>query len=142
MSATRATGEKQSRSDQPTKPGSRKESAIEFLRMASAGEVREAYRDYVGEGFRHHNPYFRGDADSLMSAMAENSSENPDKAFEVHQALEDGDLVAIHGKVRHKPEDLGTALVHIFRFQGDRIVELWDLGQETPEESPDKNGMF
>jgi predicted SnoaL-like aldol condensation-catalyzing enzyme len=110
--------------------------------MASAGEVREAYRDYVGEGFRHHNPYFRGDADSLMSAMEENASENPDKTFEVHQALEDGDLVAVHGKVRHKPEDLGTALVHIFRFQGERIVELWDLGQEIPEESPNKNGMF
>jgi len=64
--------------------------------------------------------------------MEENASENPNKVFEVHQALEDGDLVAIHGKVRHKPEDFGTALVHIFRFQGDRIVELWDLGSGNP----------
>ena len=29
-----------------------------------------------------------------------------------------------------------------FRFQGDRIVELWDLGQPVPEKSPNENGMF
>jgi predicted SnoaL-like aldol condensation-catalyzing enzyme len=32
--------------------------------------------------------------------------------------------------------------VHIFRFRGDKIVELWDLGQEVPESSPNENGMF
>jgi predicted SnoaL-like aldol condensation-catalyzing enzyme len=141
MSATQAT-DHGSRSHSDAIGGSRKESAIEFLQMASSGKVREAYRDYVGQGFRHHNPFFPGDANSLMQAMEENASENPDKSFEVHQALEDGDLVAVHGKVRHKPEDLGTALVHIFRFEGDRIVELWDLGQDVPDESPNENGMF
>jgi predicted SnoaL-like aldol condensation-catalyzing enzyme len=142
MSATRATDQKEPRSPKPAGNGSHKDSAIEFLKMASSGRVREAYRDYVGQGFRHHNPYFPGDAASLMEAMEENASQNPEKTFEVHQALEDGNLVAIHGKVRHKPADLGTALIHIFRFESDRIVELWDLGQEVPEESPNKNGMF
>ena len=142
MSATGATDERTSRSHGDSKNGSRKESAIKFLQMVSSGKVREAYRDYVGQDFRHHNPYFPGDANSLIEAMDENASENPDKTFEVHQALEDGDLVAVHGKVRHKPEDLGAALVHIFRFEGDHIVELWDLGQDVPEESPNKNGMF
>ena len=56
--------------------------------------------------------------------------------------LEDGDLVAVHSRVRQKPGDLGAAVVHIFRFQGDRIVELWDMGQSVPENSPNENGMF
>jgi hypothetical protein len=32
-----------------------------------------------GPDFRHHNPYFRGDAESLMAAMEENARKNPDK---------------------------------------------------------------
>jgi predicted SnoaL-like aldol condensation-catalyzing enzyme len=32
--------------------------------------------------------------------------------------------------------------VHIFRFEQGRIVELWDLGQEVPESSPNQYGMF
>jgi predicted SnoaL-like aldol condensation-catalyzing enzyme len=44
--------------------------------------------------------------------------------------------------VRLKPGDLGVALVHIFRFADGRIVELWDVGQPVPEESPNQYGMF
>ena len=40
------------------------------------------------------------------------------------------------------PNDRGTAAVHIFRFQGDRVIELWDVGQPVPENSPNENGMF
>ena len=38
--------------------------------------------------------------------------------------------------------DPGFAAVHLFRFDGDRIVELWDVGQPVPEESPNENGVF
>lgn len=119
-----------------------KRSATEFLRLAASGEAREAFRRYVGAGFRHHNPYFAGDADSLMNAMAENAVQNPHKTLEVKHALEEGDLVAVHAHVRFQAGDRGIALVHLFRFEGDRIVELWDLGQEVPEISRNDNGMF
>jgi predicted SnoaL-like aldol condensation-catalyzing enzyme len=120
----------------------RKDAALSFLHLASAGRAREAFSKYAGEGFRHHNAYFKGDAESLIAAMEENARQNPDKQFNVLRALEDGDLVAVHSHVRLKPEDLGVALVHIFRFDGDRIVEAWDLGQPLPAESPNENGMF
>jgi predicted SnoaL-like aldol condensation-catalyzing enzyme len=120
----------------------RKEAAMAFLRLASSGKARKAFQKHVAPGFRHHNPFFRGDADSLMIAMEENAAKNPDKVLEVQRALEDGDLVAVHSRVRQKPGDRGAALVHLFKFQGDRIVELWDLGQPVPENSPTENGMF
>lgn len=122
---------------------SRKEAAIEFLKDCASGKnVREAYRKHVGPGFRHHNPWFRGDAESLMIAMEKNAAENPSKVFEVKRALEDGDHVAVFSHVRQKPADRGAGVVHIFRFDGNRIVELWDLGQEVPEGSVNENGMF
>jgi predicted SnoaL-like aldol condensation-catalyzing enzyme len=120
----------------------RKDAALSFLRLVASGKVRDAYREHVGAGFRHHNPFFRGDAESLMAAMEENAASNPNKVLEVQRALEDGDFVAVHSRVRQKPDAPGAAVVHIFRFQGDRIVELWDVGQPVPENAANENGMF
>lgn len=119
-----------------------KDTAIDFLSLAASGNAKEAFRLYVGEGFRHHNPYFKGDADSLMNGMDENAAENPDKVLEIWRVLEDGDYVTLHARVRMNPNDTGWAVVHIFRFENDRIVELWDVGQEIPEDSPNEYGMF
>lgn len=103
---------------------SNKEKAISFLQLVASGKVREAYQSYVGPGFLHHSPYFRGETESLMSAMEENASKNPDKVFEVKRSLEDGELVAVHSHVKQNPKDLGAVVVHIFRFEDGQIVEL------------------
>jgi predicted SnoaL-like aldol condensation-catalyzing enzyme len=121
---------------------SHKEIALAFLRAAASGNVREAYQKHVAPGFRHHNPFFRGDADSLMRGMEEHAAKNPNKVLEVQHAIEEGDLVAVHSRVRQKPDDRGVAVVHILWFDGDKIAELWDLGQPVPETSPNENGMF
>jgi predicted SnoaL-like aldol condensation-catalyzing enzyme len=119
-----------------------KGAAVEFLTLAATGKVREAYERHVGPGFRHHNPWFRGDAESLRAAMEENAAQNPDKTLEVQMALQEGDRVAVFSRVRQRHGDAGGAVVHLFRFEGDRIAELWDVGQEVPEESVNENGMF
>ncbi|WP_240548004.1 nuclear transport factor 2 family protein [Paenibacillus lignilyticus] len=119
-----------------------KEKAVTFLSLVASGKVREAYERYVGPDFRHHNSYFRGDAESLMLAMEENAALNPHKTLEVKRAIEEGDCVMVHSHVKQKPEDLGAAVVHIFRFANGRIIELWDLGQAVPEHSINENGMF
>jgi predicted SnoaL-like aldol condensation-catalyzing enzyme len=121
---------------------SRKEAAISFLTLVAAGRVRDAYAHHIGEGFRHHNPYFASDAQSLMIAMEDNARQNPNKRLDVLRALEDGDLVAVHSHIRQHPDDRGAVVVHIFRFVGDRIIEGWDLGQAVPEESVNELGMF
>jgi len=60
-----------------------KEKAVSFLQLVASGKVREAYLNHIGPGFCHHNPFFRGDADSLMLAMEENAAKNPQKILEV-----------------------------------------------------------
>ncbi len=121
---------------------SHKEAAIDFLTLVASGKVREAYQRHVGPGFRHHNPFFRGDAASLMEGMEQNAIKNPNKVLEVQRALEDGQEVAVFSRIRQEPGDLGGAVVHIFRFDDDRIVEFWDIGQAVPENSVNENGMF
>ena len=62
--------------------------------------------------------------------------------FEAVRALEDGDLVAVHGRVRLTPNSPWIALIHIFRFKDNQIIEEWEAGQEVPKESPNENGVF
>ncbi len=119
-----------------------KDRALDFLRMVTAGEIRAAYRRHVAPGFRHHNAWFAGDADSLMRGMEDNHERFPRKLAQVRHALEDGDTVAVHTHLRLEPEDRGMALVHIFRFEDGLIAELWDLGQPVPEQMQNENGMF
>lgn len=120
----------------------KKESAQHFLKLAAQGKSREAFKLYVGKQFKHHNVYFKGDANTLMTAVEEDAKMNPDKIFEIQRALEDGDLVAVHSRIRQNPNDRDYAVMHIFRFDNDKIVELWDFAQEAPAEMINENGMF
>jgi len=116
--------------------------AVSFLKLASSGKVKEAYSKYVGDGFRHHNPFFEGSAESLQAGMEENARQNPNKVFTILRTISEGDHVMTHSHVRQNPEELGGVVVHIFRFENGKIVELWDLGQPVPEKSVNENGMF
>jgi predicted SnoaL-like aldol condensation-catalyzing enzyme len=76
-------------------------------------------------------------------AMEEASQRNPNKSIDIKHVYEAGDTVITHSQVtRQDPAEPGIAVVHIFRFQSGRIVELWDLGQAMIKESPNENGMF
>jgi predicted SnoaL-like aldol condensation-catalyzing enzyme len=115
--------------------------ATTFLRLCATGKVDEAYR-LVSPDFRHHNPYFRGDAASLKAAMADAAAKFPRTKIETQRAVEEGDLVAVHSKVVHEPGARAIAVAHIFRFKSGAIAELWDIAMEEPVSSPNENGLF
>ena len=123
-------------------PTSRKEIALAFLRAVFAGNAREAQQKYLATGFRHHNAFFPADPESLLRGMEENAAKFPNKTMDVKRALEDGDFVAVHSHVRMNPGDHGVAVVHLFKFQADRIAEFWDVIQPVPDNLPNANGMF
>jgi predicted SnoaL-like aldol condensation-catalyzing enzyme len=118
----------------------KKDIATSFLELASSGKVREAFDKYIHLNFIHHLVFFKGDRESFLTAMEENAREFPDKTYETIHALEDGDLVAVHGKVMLAPKVFGV--IHIFRFEGDKIIESWEASQEELKDSPNENGLF
>lgn len=120
----------------------RKEAATTFLTMVAKRQVREAYEKFIAPEFRHHNQYLKGDRQSLLNAMEEAGSRNPTKVLEVKQVFEDGAFVITLSHVKQNSEDPGGAVVHIFKFEGDHVVELWDLGQQILPNSPNENGVF
>ena len=120
----------------------RKQIAAAFLQAAASGNVREAYHQYIHPDFTHHNQYFAGDRDSLLTAMEEASVSHPNKSIMIRQSIEEGNLVMTHSHVVRVGDEPDVAVVHIFRFDGEMIIELWDLGQLIDKNSPNKNGMF
>ncbi len=120
----------------------KRETVVSFLQLASSGKPREAFEKYVHPNFKHHNPFFIGDRDSLLTGMEESAKKFPNKSLKVVRTLEDGDLVAVHGRVRLAPDMGEIALIHIFRFEGNLIIEEWEASQQVPAESPNMNGVF
>jgi predicted SnoaL-like aldol condensation-catalyzing enzyme len=118
-----------------------KDIAISFLKNAATGHLAVAYR-HVSLDFRHHNAYFKGDAESLKAGMADAHKQFPNTKIDVQRAIAEDDLVAVHSRVQHAPERPAIAVVHIFRFEGDRVAELWDVGMEVPQDSPNEHGAF
>jgi len=119
-----------------------KQAAVQFLQFVVAGRIEEAYRKFVDMAGKHHNPFFPAGFPALQEAMIENHGRFPDKQLTVRNVLGERDLVAVHSHIVPHPGEPGMAVVHLFRFQGERIVELWDCGQPVPPDSPNEDGAF
>jgi predicted SnoaL-like aldol condensation-catalyzing enzyme len=115
--------------------------ALEFLDAGRRGD-RAALERLVAPGARHHNPYFAPGMPALFDGMQAAGASAPERAMDVKHVLVDGDFVVVHSHVRHRPGEPGAAVMHMFRFSGDHIAELWDLGQPIPPDNPNTDGMF
>jgi predicted SnoaL-like aldol condensation-catalyzing enzyme len=60
----------------------------------------------------------------------------------IHRMLADGDLVALHLNSKAHRNDLGRAVVDLFRLENGKIVEHFDVVQQVPETSANGNTMF
>jgi predicted SnoaL-like aldol condensation-catalyzing enzyme len=120
----------------------RKRIALQFLQLVVAGSIDEAYDKHVDLGGKHHNPSLPAGFPSLKKAMIENHVRFPNKQIIVKNVLGDSDRVAVHSHIVLRAGEPGMAAVHLFRFHGDRIVEMWDCGQPVPADSPNEDGMF
>lgn len=120
----------------------RKETALDFLRLTARGQVDEAFARYAAPGFRHHNPHVAADAGTLKAAMKENARRFPHMVFEVQRALAEGPLVAVHSRAVLEEGGAELALVHILRFEEGRIAEMWDVAQAAPVPMANRDGMF
>jgi predicted SnoaL-like aldol condensation-catalyzing enzyme len=116
--------------------------ALAFLEMAAAGRGQEALDRYGALAFRHHNPAFAGDGESLVAALADDWRINPRQHLEVVRIIAEGPQVVIHSRLTGRADGRNFATVHIFRVDDGKIQEMWDVTQENPASSPNQYGMF
>ncbi|HUL39049.1 MAG TPA: hypothetical protein VLU38_02055, partial [Methanomassiliicoccales archaeon] len=59
--------------------------------------------------------------------------------------IAEGDLVAVHTQLlssKGKPSEGGLRQIHLFRFEGEKIVEYWDVTQQILASMPNAGGAF
>ena len=118
----------------------KKETAELFLKLAGMGQVQEAFDKFISDDFLHHNQYFQGSRQALQKAMEEAHIKSPNKSIEIKHSYNDNDTVITYSLVIKQEGEI--AVIHIFRFNADKIIELWDLGQLIEKDSPNENGLF
>lgn len=68
---------------------------IAFLEGVARGDVDDAFARHASDDFRHHNPWFAQDRESLREAMKTSATAEPGKRFKVQQAIAEGDRVMV-----------------------------------------------
>ncbi|WP_430612041.1 nuclear transport factor 2 family protein [Flavobacterium sp. JP2137] len=119
----------------------KKEIAKQFLLLITGGEIDKAFANYVGSNFKHHHPFYLGQAADLKDFLREEAQRNPHKILKNLRVIEQNDLVMTHSLVKNTPDDLGTLVVYIFRFENHLITEFWEVQQAIPPSMINENGM-
>jgi predicted SnoaL-like aldol condensation-catalyzing enzyme len=105
-------------------------------------EPAQAAERYLGDAYTQHNPTAPDGAAVCPDLIGELFAQAPDASFKLKRAIAEDDLVVLHYNLKFFPDDLGQAVVDIFRVQDGRIVEHWDVMQPVPAASANDNGMF
>jgi predicted SnoaL-like aldol condensation-catalyzing enzyme len=105
-------------------------------------KVREAFETWVDPGYIQHNPLAKTGRDAAIAFLEPFFANQPGLTYEVKRFIADGDLVAVHVRMRTTPQDRGYSVVDILRVKDCKIMEHWDVMQPVPETAANENGMF
>jgi len=121
-----------------------KDIAVAFYKKALfEGRVEDAFRLYAVPTYRQHNPLMEDGMEGVKKFVTWIMSNHPDARGEIKHVFADGDYVILHSHwdgLSDNPR--GESVVDIFRLEGGKVLEHWDVIQPIPETSANANTMF
>ena len=124
-------------------PTDAKSTVLAFFDLAFVQRDAVAAADrYLGETYTQHNPTVPDGPEVFKQFIPQWLATVPELTFDIKRVIAEGDLVALHYHLKTSPDDLGTAIVDIFRVEDGRVVEHWDVLQPVPAEAANSNTMF
>lgn len=102
----------------------------------------DAALQYVGSRYVQHNPTAPDGPEGFRQFVKFLREKYPQSRSEIKRSFVDGDYVILHVHSVREPGTPGSAIVDIFRLEGGRIVEHWDVVQPVAEKPANGNGMF
>ena len=119
-----------------------KKNVVEFYKALINQKDFETASKYVGLRYIQHNPMGADNLEGIKNFIQFLREKLPDAQWELKQVFAAGDYVITHGHTVSKPGDRGMAAMDIFRLEGGKIVEHWDVVQPIPEKAMNTNTMF
>ncbi|MBU0557615.1 MAG: nuclear transport factor 2 family protein [Alphaproteobacteria bacterium] len=110
----------------------------EVLNPMNSGAVDR----FVAPDYIQHNPNVETGREPLKAFLDHIRTVHPQGVHDVKRMFADGDHVIVHYHVRRWPEDIGWAVIDIFRIESGLIAEHWDVAQDVMIGGPNTNGMF
>ena len=103
----------------------------------------EAVAKYGGPVYIQHNPLAADGFQAFIDFVKAYTGANPQLHVDIKRVIGECNMVVTHSHITKTPQDLGQAVVDIFRLnrQG-KVVEHWDVIQDVPATSANNNTMF
>ena len=98
--------------------------------------------EFFTSDYIQHNPSVVTGPQGLKGILDRARVQSPHAEHRLKRVFVDGDYVIAHVHVIIHPGELGRAVVDIFRIEGGKIAEHWDVAQPVPENPANDNGMF
>ncbi|GAA0242183.1 nuclear transport factor 2 family protein [Cryptosporangium japonicum] len=113
-----------------------------FVENVLRGGKVELITDYLStESYAQHNTGIGDGLDGLGAALAALAQQGVSMVYDtVHRVIADGNFVLTVSEGRFGPTP--TAFYDLFRVDGGKIVEHWDVTPEIPATLPHGNGLF
>lgn len=137
-----ASGEASAALQQTSQEEQNKKTVLAFYQAAINDKDFEAASVYMGEDYIQHNPMAATGPQGLKAFMDFARQQMPGFQVEFKRVLADGDYVVVHCHATNGPGDRGSAVMDIFRLEGGKVVEHWDVIQPIPEAPMNQNTMF
>ena len=115
---------------------------VDFYEKAINQKDFEAASKYFGNRYVQHNPGAADGPEGLKAFLGFLKEKFPQSRSEIKRVFADGDYVILHVHAVREPGTRGSAIVDIFKLEGGKIVEHWDVVQPIPEKAANNNGMF
>ena len=102
----------------------------------------DATAKLFGPRYIQHNPRAADGPEGFKAFIGFLKAKFPNYHSEIKKVFADGDFVILHVHNVPAPGERGAAIVDIFRLEGGKVVEHWDVRQDIPEKSANDNTMF
>lgn len=93
-----------------------------------------------GPYFINHNPRSKDGVEGFRALFQDLKKQFPGVCADVKRVFADGDFVILHVHVKLQPEELGLAIVEIFRLEHGKISNIGTCANPSPKPPPIRTG--
>lgn len=112
-----------------------------YARAFVRKEPEAAAKSFLGDRYTQHNPSAADGADAFVAFAKGLIGASPTLKVEIKRVIAEANLVVVHSRFETAPGK-ASAVMDIFRVEGGRIVEHWDVSQDVPATAANENTMF